>query len=144
MSVVTGIDIAIAVILIGAALFGYMTGLVMEIAHLFCVAAAYIAAVAVVKLFSLQVASLVIFQIVFFIVYRLLRQLVKLLKIVDHIPVIGPINHIGGAIAGFLVNFIIIYIVCSIFFGIVPQEFLDNLGLTKSAIEGSLLLQAFY
>lgn len=143
MNIITGIDIAIVVILIGAVIFGYMTGLIMQIAHLVALAVAYITAISAAKLAPLQIGGLVVFSVVFLVVFAILRQVIKLLKIVDHIPVIGFVSHIGGALAGFLINFIIIYIICNIFFGIMPQELLDYWGLTKNAIEGSLLLQVF-
>lgn len=144
MGIITVIDILIAVILIGAVIFGYMTGLVMRIAHLISLVVAYVAAEAVTKMFPAQVQVLAVFPVVFFIVLAILKQVIKLLKIVDHIPIVGTVNHIGGAIAGFLFYFIIIYIVFSIFFCTVPQDSLNNLGLTEDAIKDSLLLQAFY
>ncbi|HBA97092.1 MAG TPA: hypothetical protein DCZ23_03190 [Lachnospiraceae bacterium] len=144
MEVVTIIDISIAIILAGAVIFGYMTGLIMQIAHLASLAAAYMAAATVAKLFPLQIGSQVIFSVVFFVVSVILRLVVRILKVTDYIPVLGFISHIGGAVTGFLVNFIIIYIICSIFFGIIPQEILDSWGLTENAIKDSILLQVFY
>lgn len=144
MGIITGIDILIAIILIGSVILGYMTGLVMKIAHLVSLFASYIIAVVVTRFFPLQIARPMVFSVVFLISLVILRQLVGILKIVDHIPVAGTINHIGGAIAGFLLNFIIIYIICSIFFVTVPKELLDSWGLTESAIESSILLKAFY
>jgi len=170
MGIITGIDISIAVILIGSIILGYMTGLVMKIAQLASLAAAYIAAALVVKLFSSQLGSFIyskipgeyavpvravtektadriagslIFTVVFIVTFIILRHVIKLFKIVDKIPVIGFIDHIGGAVAGFIVNFIIIYILAGIFFSVVPQEILDGWGITQEAVSNSYILQAF-
>lgn len=144
MGIITCIDISIAIILIGSVIFGYMTGLVMKIAHFIALIASYIIAEVATKFVPLQMARPIVFPVVFLIALVILRQLVNVLKIVDHIPVAGTLNRIGGAVAGLVLNVIIIYILLSIFFVIVPQEFLDSLGLTKNAIENSILLQAFY
>ncbi len=74
----------------------------------------------------------------------ILHHITSVLKVTSHIPVIGKIDRICGAIAGFFIDFIVIYIVCSIIFSIIPQETLDGIGLTKEAIESSVLLHAFY
>ena len=86
----------------------------------------------------------VVFPVVLVLSIVILHHVVSVLKVTSHIPVIGKIDRICGAIAGFLIDFIVIYIICSIIFSIVPQETLDGIGLTKKAIENSVLLHAFY
>ena len=71
------------------------------------------------------------------------RKLIKVLKIVDHIPVIGFLNKAGGAVAGFLVDFIIIYVICSFLFTIVPAAVWTEIGLTGAVIKNTILLSIF-
>lgn len=173
MDIVKAIDIIIAILLIASVVSGYMTGLVTKAAQLASLVAAYIIASFVANLLSPglygfingkmestampaafagrlvadtaeSIVHHIIFTAIFIISFIILRHAANIFKITSHLPVIGKLDRIGGAIAGFLVDFIIIYIVCNIFFGMMPQELLDNIGLTKKAVEGSVLLQAFY
>ena len=151
MDIVNIIDIVIAIWLIGAIVLGYFTGLVMKIAQFASVILAYAGAYLTAKIVSeninIELAShaaySISFIIAFIIINAVLRHLIKILKIVDHIPVIGVLNHIGGAVVGFLVDFVIILIICSIVFKWVPQGILDSIGFTKSAINNSMLLSVF-
>ena len=90
-----------------------------------------------------RLSYLLIYVTAFLIVYILSCFLVRSLKILDHLPVFDKLNHICGAVAGFLIDFIVICIICSIIFKTVPQVILDNIGLTKNAVESSLFLSVF-
>ena len=72
-----------------------------------------------------------------------LRWIVQLFNLVDRIPVIGFVNHLAGAVCGFLVAFLLIYLLVSLILGWVPQAALDQIGLTRTAVEHSVLLGAF-
>ncbi|MCX4327489.1 MAG: CvpA family protein [Lachnospiraceae bacterium] len=170
MDIIKAIDIVIAILLIASVVSGYMTGLVTKAAQLASLVAAYFIASFAADLLSPGLSGFIngkmestampagafvadtaesivhhaVFTIIFIISFIILRHAANIFKITSHLPVIGKLDRIGGAIAGFLVNFIIIYIICSLFFGIMPQDMLDNIGLTKKAIRDSVLLQAFY
>lgn len=169
MEIGTIIDIVLAVIFLVSLVSGWHQGLVMKAASLIVVFASYVLAGILSKLISPYVAQMIsknispdigivknsvtditeaflytiIFMIVFFIVRFIFRKLIKVLKIVDHIPVIGFVNKAGGAVAGFLVDFTIIYVVCSFLFTIVPAEAWAEIGLTKSVIKHTILLSVF-
>lgn len=160
MDIVSIIDIVIAVLLIAAVITGYITGFVMKVANLAVLVASYFIASVLADVLSPQlpaafaggimedtagnIAHSVVFPVILVISFVILHHIVSVLKVTSHIPVIGKIDRICGAIAGFLIDFIVIYIICSIIFSIVPQEALDGIGLTKKAIENSVLLHAFY
>lgn len=59
MDIITGIDISIAVLLIGSVLAGYMTGLVARAAQLAAVVASYVIATVIAKMFSSQLGSFI-------------------------------------------------------------------------------------
>ena len=84
-----------------------------------------------------------LFRSVFTIAMVILGRLIGLFHIVDHIPVIGKINKAGGAIVGFLITFIILYVVGNALFTLLPQTMLDGWGFTKEAIAKTYLLQIF-
>ena len=90
-----------------------------------------------------NLSYMLIFVAVFLIIYILASFLINALKIVGMLPVIDKIDHICGAAAGFLLDFIIISIICGMIFKTVPQEMLDSIGLTQNAVESSLLLSVF-
>ena len=89
------------------------------------------------------IAYYLLYAIVFTIAMVILGRLIGLFHIVDHIPVIGKINKAGGAIVGFLITFIILYVVGNALFTLLPQTMLDGWGFTKEAIAKTYLLQIF-
>lgn len=169
MDIGTIIDIVLACIFCVSLVSGWHQGLVMKVASLIVVGVSYILAGILSKTISPYVADeiskniskdtgilkngvtnvteaflyTVIFMIVFFVVRYIFRKLIKVLKIVDHIPVIGFLNKAGGAVAGFLVDFIIIYVICSFLFTIVPAAAWTEIGLTGAVIKNTILLSVF-
>ena len=91
-----------------------------------------------------SMAYSIIFAVVFIIAAIILGHLAGVFKIASHLPVIGRLDRLGGAVAGFIISFIIIYLLSCIFFALVPKETLDGWGLTEKAVKNSLLLKAFY
>ena len=90
-----------------------------------------------------NLAYYLIMAVSFFVILIILYQLIKVLHIVDYIPVIGKVNKLGGAVAGFLLEFLFLFMICAILSGVVPQTVLDQWGLTKDVISHTYLLQAF-
>lgn len=170
MEIGTIIDIVIAVLFMISILSGWFQGLIMKVASLMVVIISYIFAGVLSKIISPYIAKVlseqissetvwiakksikavseafsytVIFTIAFFLIGLVFRRLIKILKIVDHLPVIGFVNRLGGAIVGFLVTFILIYIIVSFLFMILPQNELNSIGLTKKVIENTIFLSVF-
>ena len=169
MEISTIIDIVIAVLFLVAVLNGWCQGLIMKVASLMVVIISYVFAGVLSKIISPYIAKFlskqispdvwivknslktvseafsysVVFAIMFFLIGLVLRRLIKILKIVDYIPVIGFVNRLGGAVVGFLVTFIMIYIIVSILFTILPQAELNSIGLTQKAIDNTVLLSVF-
>lgn len=171
MDIVKIIDIVIAVLLIAAVITGYITGFVMKIANLAVLVASYFIALMLANMLSPQIEDYIngqvsqtpasfaggimadtagnithniVFSVVLVLSFVILHHVVSVLKVTSHIPVIGKIDRICGAAAGFFIDVIVIYIICSIFFSIMPRETLDSIGLTKEAIGDSVLLHIFY
>ena len=168
MDIGTIIDIVLACIFCVSLVSGWHQGLVMKVASLIVVGVSYILAGILSKTISPYIADeiskniskdtgilkngvtnvteaflyTVIFMIVFFVVRYIFRKLIKVLKIVDHIPVIGFLNKAGGAVAGFLVD-LIIYVICSFLFTIVPAAAWTEIGLTGAVIKNTILLSVF-
>ncbi len=144
----TIIDIIMAVCILFAVVRGWQTGLVIKLAHLVAVIAACVLAAGMVTLLKgktgggivLPLAAAVCFLIAVVILYHL----IKALHLIDYIPVVGKLNKIGGAVVGFIAEFIFIYVICSILFGIIPQTMLDQWGLSEDVISQTYLLQAFF
>lgn len=96
-----------------------------------------------VRLVADNLACGLIYLLVFIVVLLVLRKLLYLLKIVDYIPVVGTINKLGGAAAGFFVAFAELYILCFLFFQFVPEQTLVQMGLTEQAVSQTYLLRVF-
>lgn len=134
-------DLVIAVWLILAVISGAVQGLILKLGQVAAMIAAYVIATILVA------GTGGYFGIAFLVCYLVLsiifRCAVQILNLVDRIPVIGALNHIAGAVCGFLVAFLLIYLLVSLVLGLVPQEALDQVGLTETAVKHSLLLGAF-
>lgn len=90
-----------------------------------------------------SVAYYLISSICFIIALVLLYQLIKVLHIVDYVPVVGKVNKAGGAVVGFLVEFVVFYFIWTVIFNVTPQSILDQYGLTENVISHTFILQAF-
>lgn len=90
-----------------------------------------------------NLAYYLVYAISFIILIIVFMKLVNLLKIVDKIPVIGTLNKIGGLLAGFVAEVIVLYLVGMILFGLFPMSMWNDLGLTREVIEGTMFLKRF-
>lgn len=96
-----------------------------------------------ISLVAENIAFYFLFSILFVVTMIIFRHLVAVLKLVDRIPVVGTLNKAGGALVGFLIEFIFFFILGRILFGMIPMESWAQVGLTKGMIEETYLLQAF-
>lgn len=88
-------------------------------------------------------AYYLIFAVVFVVVMLVLNQLIRGLKIVDYIPVVGLLNKVGGAFVGFLTEFVVLYILFYVFFHLIPGTVWESIGLTDQMIDQTYLLKVF-
>lgn len=89
------------------------------------------------------IAYSLVFCIAFFILELILLRLINGFKLVDHIPVVGKINKLGGAVIGFLWVFLLCLLLCNIFFTYIPKELQHSMGFTEEAIRETILLNVF-
>lgn len=141
LSVVNVCDIVIAVWLLLAVLDGVIQGLILKLGQIAAVVAAYVLANILAVWFSGYAG--ITFLLSYLVLSVVFRLLVTILNLVDRVPVIGLLNHLAGAVCGFLAAFILIYLLAHLVFGAVPQTALDQIGLTREAVEHSVLLGAF-
>lgn len=141
LSLINVCDIVIAAWLLIAVIDGAVKGLILKLGQVAAMIAAYvlasILAVGIRDYFGLT------FLVCYMVLSIVLRWVVQLFNLVDRIPVIGFVNHFAGAVCGFLVAFLLIYLLVSLVLGWVPQAALDQIGLTRTAVEHSVLLGAF-
>lgn len=79
----------------------------------------------------------------FFIALFILFQIIKLLHIVDYVPFVGKVNKIGGTAISFLTQVLFLYIICMVIFNVVPQDTLNQWGLSEEVISNTYILKAF-
>lgn len=89
------------------------------------------------------IAYSVLFFIAFFVLELVLMHLVNVLKVVDHIPVVGKINKLGGAVVGFFWVFLILLLLGNVFFTYIPKEVQHQMGFTRKAVKETVLLNVF-
>lgn len=85
----------------------------------------------------------IVYFVSFLISLLVLRHLLKILNLLDHIPIIGAINRLGGAIVGFTVAFVLLYVVCSLIFRMMPQAVAGEWGVTEEIIEKTHIFKVF-
>ena len=165
------IDIILALLFLIAVFRGWRIGLALKVGHLVSLIAAGIVAGVVagamkfgvyeqfirpyleeragseaasgMSVLGESISYYLLFGIIFAVALLVFRQLTSILKLVDKIPVIGTLNKAGGAVIGFLVQFLFLYILGRILFGIFPMQLWEERGLTKEIINQTYLLQAF-
>ncbi len=141
LSAVNVCDIVIAVWLLLAVVNGVIQGLILKLGQIAAVVAAYVLANIIAVWMSGFVG--ITFLVSYLVLYALFRLVVSVLNLVDRIPVIGFLNHLAGAVCGFLAAFLLIYLLVHLVFAAVPQTALDQIGLTETAVNHSVLLHAF-
>ena len=85
----------------------------------------------------------IVYFISFLVALLVLRHLIKILNIVDHIPVISTVNRLGGAVVGFTMAFVLLYVVCILAFRMIPQATIEEWGLTGEIIEKTHIFRVF-
>lgn len=141
LSMINICDIVIAVWLLIAVVDGAVKGLILKLGQVVAMIAAYV--LACILAAGMNSYFGMTFLVCYAILSIVLRCIVQLLNLVDRIPLIGFINHFAGAVCGFLIAFVLIYLLVSLILGWVPQTALDQIGLTETAVEHSVLLGAF-
>lgn len=168
-----GLDIFVLLVMALAVWRGWVQGLVMKAAQLGAVIAACIIAGAAASLLSEklgrgillssfdenallsgavgeEIASVannlawgIVYTVSFLIAILVLRHLIKILNLVDRIPVIGTLNRLGGAIVGFVVAFVLLYALCGLVLRMFPQTTVDEWGLTEEVIAHTYIFRVF-
>lgn len=133
------LDILLAVLFLVALVRGWLIGLALTAAHLAVVVASVFAAWLLSGIVGIPMLSGVFFAIAFAVFW----QVAKLVKLVDLIPVIGKLDRLGGAVAGFLIVFVVCCVVFAFLDKVIPGKIWDSWGLTKEAVEKTYILQAF-
>lgn len=141
LSAVNVCDIVIAVWLLLAVVNGVIQGLILKLGQVAAVVAAYVLANILAVWMSGYVG--ITFLVSYLVLSVLFRLVVSVLNLVDRIPVIGLLNHLAGAVCGFLASFILIFLLVHLVFAALPQTALDQIGLTEIAVNHSVLLHAF-
>lgn len=140
-SLLSGLDILTAIILLVAVLSGLATGLVVKLGQIVAVIGSYVIAAVLASYVGL--GREIVFVVAFIVLSIICRYLVQVLRLVDKLPVVGTLDKFGGAVVGFVVAFIVLYFVINLFFDIVPQSTLDGMGWTKEAVQKTCSLKAF-
>ena len=134
-SLLSGLDILTAIILLVAVLSGLATGLVVKLGQIVAVIGSYVIAAVLASYVGL--GREIVFVVAFIVLSIICRYLVQVL------PVVGTLDKFGGAVVGFVVAFIVLYFVINLFFDIVPQSTLDGMGWTKEAVQKTMFIKGF-
>jgi len=132
-------DIALAIFFIIEILQGRNMGLALQAARLAVLFASLLVSQILSGMVGIPMSAVFFFVIVFAVFWKI----AKLIKIVDWIPVVGTMDRIGGAIAGFCTAFLICYFLFHFLGAVIPQRVWNEWGLTKEVVDKTYLLQAF-
>lgn len=132
-------DIVLAVFFLIFIIRGYCAGLVLQVAHLAVLFASVVVAKVLANMVGIPPLS-VLFFVVALVVFW---QVAKLVKIVDLIPLVGTMDKLCGALAGFCIAFLICYFVLGFLDDVIAQKMWNEWGLTKKMVKETYLLKAF-
>lgn len=132
-------DIVLAVFFLLCIIRGYCSGLVLQAAHLAVVFLSVAAAKVLSNMAGVPFLSGVFFVIALFVFW----QVVKLVKIVDFIPLVGTLDKLCGALAGFLIAFLLCFFLIGFLGDVISQKMWNEWGLSQKAIKETYLLRIF-
>lgn len=132
-------DIVLAAFFVLVIIRGWYVGLALQVAHL----AVLLASAIVAKVFADIAGIPVLAGVVFLIAFVLLWRAVKLVKIVDWIPVVGGLDRLGGAVVGFGLAFLVCLVLFSFLGAALPVKTWNEWGLTREMIDKTYILRVF-
>lgn len=141
VTVLQCIDYGIPVILLIATISGLISGLIEKIVHVVAAVAAYFLATMISSHAKSQ--AWLVYIVSFFVIFAAFKFLGKLIKMVDKIKVIGWIDHIGGAIAGFVGAFVVVFVLVNLVFGMLPEAILSSIHLGHADVTQTIFLKYF-
>ena len=97
-SLLSGLDILTAIILLVAVLSGLATGLVVKLGQIVAVIGSYVIAAVLASYVGL--GREIVFVVAFIVLSIICRYLVQVLRLVDKLPVVGTLDKFGGAVVG--------------------------------------------
>lgn len=124
-----------------ATISGLISGLIEKIIHVVSAVAAYFLATIIASHAKSQ--SWLVYIISFFVIFAAFQFLGKLVKMVDKIRIIGWIDHIGGALAGFVGAFVVIFVLVNLVFGMMPEAILSSIHLGHADVSQTIFLKYF-
>lgn len=158
MSSIAGrIDLILLILLLVCTVVGYARGLVGMLARLVAMGAALVGAAVIAGIYSAgsqtaaglegQMTGMAstggVFAVSFVVLQIVLLLVVRSLKWINRIPVVGLINRLAGAFVGFVGTFFLLWVVGSQLLMKIPQPFLDEMGLTHHVLEQTMILSTF-
>ncbi len=132
-------DLILMALFLFAVMRGWHMGFAYQAARLAALAASGIVAYALAAAVGIPFLA----GLFFIIAMALFLQVMRLVKIVDKIPVLGALDRAGGAVAGFFAAFVIFCVFFYILDIAVPEEVWNGWGLTRAEVDGTYLLKVF-
>lgn len=137
-SLLSAMDILVAVLLLLAIYNGIKSGLILKIGQIVAVMASYLLAYVIAS--KVGVGEELVFVVAFIVLSIAFHYLVLVLKLIDKIPVVETLDRFGGAVVSFVVAFIVLYFVVNLIFHGIPQEALDKWGWTEEAQQKTIFI----
>ena len=132
-------EIVLAVFFLVLIIRGYCTGLVLQVAHLAVLFASVVVSKVLANMVGIPPLSVVFFVVALVVFW----QVAKLIKIVDLIPIVGTLDKLCGALAGFCIAYLICYFLLGFLDDVIAQRVWNDWGLTKKMVKETYLLQLF-
>ena len=141
MNVGQSIDLFFIILLVIGLIHGWIIGLAGKAGNLIALVLAIITAYVAAQVFGDIFFSKVGLFLIIYVIGRLIYgQIVRILNIVEHIPVVKTLNRIGGAVLGFMMEAVFIYVLCIAVFSL-PDAVIKGFGLTDEVIQSTSLLK---
>lgn len=102
------------------------------------------AAQAVVQPIGMAIGRGIAFIVLFFLFIAAVHIFENLSLAISHVPILGTLNRIGGALLGFVKAVLVLFVLCTLISALLPALAFSSFPLTSSVIDHTTVFKFFY
>lgn len=99
---------------------------------------------AIVQPIGMAIGRSIAFIVLFFLFIAAVHIFENVSLAISHVPVLGTLNRIGGAVLGIFKAMLVLFVLCTLLLALQPLLAVSNIPLTTAVIEHTTILKFFY
>lgn len=99
---------------------------------------------AVIQPIGMAIGRSIAFIVLFFLFIAAVHIFENLSLAISHVPILGTLNRIGGAIFGIFKAALVLFVLCTLLLALQPLLAVSNIPLTSTVIDHTALFKFFY